>query len=630
MNLLKSPIVESRSNKTVMDEATRKEARDFMKKQREKRKLEIKKEVDESYVIKQRLDELRKTTKIVITKKPKKTVQLKISPPRDFSFSDFKMKEIKVLKLKPLTGKGKINPVAKSSKVEPVAEIVRSSFEMSPGKNIPEVMKTPQKSVSPMKKPKSPLQLQNQTSVRLMSQRPSRPSSSKENKKPLDDMKLKVPDVKLSMSMLNKTELMPSSYPPTKIPFWLQNSGVQPYPYNFIWAVRKKLEAYTTADEAKRANKSHGAMNMETPRLRKFNKTKKGRKLNEFPGDDTGHELHRPIITDSSDTNMTSLEQELASEANTISEISSIKSDMALLKSKSQDRDAKQDDDDDTTISESIFQSLKEDIFVGKNRESVNSEFSRSSFDKKIVELMPENVSPNTSEKRNNFLSSTMLPKNVPTKKLEVAPSNDLDNNKTSQKKEEDYQKMLQAFQKSLSHVIEVNQKLTTVLSSKSSIASSQTSGTIKNYSSSFENIVESEAQKTSSNSNISEMIEHLVQHSKPPRPADPLSESNSSIKTFIEDSKSTTLKPEAGDVIEDPPIIFNEPAQEFSSSSTKVTATTTTTTKIVQQKISIEKKEEQENTLNESKLLNMFRHSESETSFNIADNNASFGMVSN
>lgn len=632
---------------STMDEATRRDAREYMKKQREKRKLEEKKEVDNTFIIKQRLNELRKTTRNVIVKKPTKGQSpVKILPTTDYySMNYLHMKEIKVLRLKPMPVQNVAHESLNNNEVK--------ALENSDVKNVQETSKPTSKPVtpvkkpllkaaspvkkpaSPVKKPASPLQTQNRQipGRQEIVQNSTRPSSSKENKKPHDDFKLKVPDVKLSMSNLNKTEVVTSAHqsfsqPQQKVPFWLQNSAVQPYPYNFIWAVRKKLEAYTSADELKRKalEKSQALTNYATPHVRNVNRMKKGRKLPDFLskpfGDDTKQDLQRPTIGDDS---ANSADHE---EANTISGISSIKSDMALAKSQSQEKQGG-DDDDDTTISESIFHSLKDDAFVGKKRESINSVFDRTSFEEKLVELAP---SPNTTEKRINFLSSTKLSlKEKP--EDEVMPLNDLGINKRNQEKEEEYQKMLIAFNQSLSHVIQVNERLSTVLSSKTaSIASSsQTSGTVKNYSSSFENNIESDVHKTSGESNISEMIENLAQQSKPaPPPAEHKSDSNSSIQTFIEDSQSTTLKPEIDDAIEDPPINYSEPAQEFSSSTTKVT-TTTTTTEIVQQKIVNDKKEDQENTLNESKLLNIFKYSESETSMNftLADNNASFGLVS-
>lgn len=641
--LIQQPVAAAKASpnhkSSAMDEAARSEAREYMKKQREKRKLEMNKEVDKSFVIKQRLDELRKTTRNVITKKPKKNKsQIKVSPPREYySMTNVHMKEIKVLKLKPTSAKSQKSPAENSFRVLNESSL---KFASPDSEKVLETTKTPslspikkcispiKKPTTPVKKPANPLQLQNRqnTTRAETTQRQSRPSSSKENKKPLDDLKLKVPDVKLSMSNLNRTEVVYQTFtqPKPKVPFWLEDTAIQPYPYNFIWAVRKKLEAYTSSEKSKRIAKEKSLINFETPHVKQSNRHKKVKKFPQFIASQQA-EMQRPTIADDSGTNENTLEHELEMEANTISEISSIQSDMALIKSHSQEKEPKRDDEDDTTISESIFHSLKDDAFVGKQRESINTNFNRSSWDKENVAL--ENVSPNTTEKREKFLSSTKLSLGFPVVKPET-DINDLDNNKLNQEKEEEYQKMLTAFNQSLSHVIQVNQMLSTVLTSKtSSIASSHTSETVKNYTSSFENNIESETLKTGG-SNISEMIEHLVQQSQnAPAPADTINESISSIQTFIEDSKSTTIKPDVDDAIEDPPIVYKE-APEFSSSTTKVT--TTTTTEIVQHKITNEKKEEHENTLNESKLLNMFKY-ESETSFNfsLAENNASFGMVS-
>jgi methyl-accepting chemotaxis protein len=598
--------------------------------------------VDKSYIIRQRLDELRKTTRNVITKKPKKNKsQVKISPPGKLFSIHNHVKEIKVLRLKPMSAKIRL-PETTAVPTEDSAVGALIANDISPVRCEQVNPKSPAKAANPLRKPisplrrPSPLQVQNHTlSLRAASgMQSSRPSSSKENKKPHEELKLKVPDVKLSMTAVNQTELLPPSFIQSKVPFWLQNSALQPYPYNFIWAVRKKLEAYTSAEEKKQAyqKKIDSRIYLETPQVRNLNKMKKGRKLPDHLltfKDEKLHELQRPTIGDVSEPNTNSNEREVASEANTYSEISSIKSDM-VLKSKSHEKEQQKDDDeDDTTISESVFFSLKDDKFIGKKRESVNSEFSQSSFNEKVEDLLPEHVSPNTSEKRNNFFSSTLLPKEVSLPRPEQARSekaleqlNDLANNKLSKDKEEEYQKMLSAFNQSLSQVIQVNNILK--LNSRSSADSSKTtSATVKNYSSTFENNLESEMNITSA---VSEIIETVARRSpQSAQVANQHSETNSSIKTFIEDSN--TLKPEVDDAIEDPPIIYNEPAQEFSNSSTKVT--TTTTAKIVQQKISIEKKEERENTLKESKLLNMFRQSDSETSFNIVDNNASFGTVS-
>ena len=137
-------VAESSGHKsTAIDEATRQEAREYMKKQREKRKLEVKKEVDKSFVIQQRLDELRKTTRNVIAKKPKpKKNPIKVSPALEYySMNNRHMKEIKILKLKPMSAK-------KSPKV--VEETVVKPLEISTEKTFEE--SSPEKPPSPVKK----------------------------------------------------------------------------------------------------------------------------------------------------------------------------------------------------------------------------------------------------------------------------------------------------------------------------------------------------------------------------------------------------------------------------------------------------------------------------------------------
>lgn len=582
-----------RHKSNIMDEAARIETREFMKRQREKRKLVTSKtEIDKTIVIKKRLDELRRTTQNVIQNPKKKNSQKKISPPKDFySANSIRMKDIKVLRLK-------ATPRSQASLKELKLSVEKITNDQRPIGVSPMAISSPNQHLSPQKKaspslmrkavmqankplPPRNLQILSQTEkvnhhVPEASQKHSRPSSSKENKRPID-IKLKVPDLKLSMSSLNRTELPPAVFQ-QKIPFWLQNTSIQPFPYNFIFAVRKKLEAYTSAEEAKPPIQQRAKVGstFDTPHLKTNGQLlKKGRIfLERIQADETEFKLKQISLTDDSAAIVKFVEHELNSEANTISEISSIKSDPAQVKSKSYQ--TKNDH----------FRSPKDDTF--------NSDVFTSSLEKKRI----------------NFLSSTL--------QTDMNNANDLDKNKLNEEYEEGmkYQNMLTAFNKSLKNVIEVNQIISksseTVISSKPS----------ENYTSSFENNPDSEETQKPSDE-ISEVVENFVK-SQPAvrRTAELISESNSSIKTFIEDSKSITFKPNKVeyDAIEDPPIIYEEQAvQEFSSSSTKLTATM-----IVHQKLAYEN---EENTLNESMLLNMF--SEAEVSFNIVHNNESFGMVS-
>jgi hypothetical protein len=588
------------SHKSKMDENERREAREFMKKQREKRKIEVKKDVDKSFVIKQRLDELRKSTKNAVTKKTpsksKSPVKM-LSPTKDsnyYSMENNKMKEIKVLRLKPTpkAAEAKLKGDPNESQTKPQSPVKR-------------VLESSRKPTAPIQKLEIPTKALSTTllSQNKQQQPPvSRPTSSKENRKPIiDDLKLKVPDIKLNMTAnvsttLNRTDILSASNinrTATAIPYFLQNS-YQPYPHNFIWAVRKKLEAFVQQQQKPAIYRSYPQGNYETPQLKKSRRTTKGRKIGLIP----------EVDDDDSETNAKS--HELQSEANTISEISSIQTDMAKSKSQSQEK-AEIGDGDDTTISESIFQSLSEDPFIGKKRESVNSEFDRASFNKKVQDdFVPENVSPNTSEKRNNFLSSTKANEDV-FKVPQIQPINlnqVVKADAATDEKEEEFRKMLLAFNKSLSHVVEVNHMLSSALVSKStSVASSKKSDE------------GSDIVKTNSSVSKQEYSSSFEKNIDTNNDERQVSDTNSSIQTLIENSEeSATLKPETNDehTIEDPPIKYRqEQAQELTSS---------TTNKVTTENIS--KKDEQQrddnNTLNESRLINLLKlATDAEVSFN-------------
>lgn len=556
-----APVLHTTSHhKSKLSEEEKREARQFMKKQREKRKMEAKKDVDKSFVIKQRLDELRMASKNAVLKKPPQKVA--ISPIRQsddyYSMENYKMKEIKVLKLKPVS-----SPLVENLSANQEV-IMMSSKQASPVKKpITQPTTTTKKSsISPI-----PLQPQNQL-FQAQKHDSSRAASAKENKRPLiDDLKLKVPDIKLNLTsnnsaLFNKTDILPSSTAPA-IPYFLQNV-YQPYPHNFIWAVRMKLEAFTKEHEQK--------VVLETPqRKNSFKKPIKGRKI--------PHDLIPEVDSDDdSETNAKSMEMQ--SEANTISEISSIRTDLAKSKSQSNEKT----DNDDTTISESIFQSIADDPFVGKKRESVNSEFDRASFDAKVQEKI-ESLSPNTTEKRINFLS---VPQPAPRKIPQEKPAND---------DEEDFRKMLLDFNKSLSHVVEVNHLLSSALISKSTTSSKSDA------------FVQTERTTSSSKQEYSSSFEKNI---------DTNNEHDSSIQTLIEESSSTLKKPNDDDVtIEDSSINYQqEHPHELTSSTTKVTRT-----EIVRSELEAPEKEEKEqhdNTLNESQLINIFKlTNDAEVSFN-------------
>jgi hypothetical protein len=148
-------------HKSKLDETARNEAREFMKKQREKRKMDVKKEVDKSFIIKQRLEELKKSTKDAVIKNIKKSKNsIKKSPPKDdsyYSMFNMNMKEVKELRLKPMSRASRREEVELSANKLPASPRVSSPKKppLSPVINLQR-----RQPLSP-KKPPSPLKIIN-------------------------------------------------------------------------------------------------------------------------------------------------------------------------------------------------------------------------------------------------------------------------------------------------------------------------------------------------------------------------------------------------------------------------------------------------------------------------------------
>lgn len=670
----------------IMDiEAGRQAARNFMKHQKEKRKVEKKiKDVDHSSIIKQRLEDLKKNTQQAINNKPRKPlIPERQSIREQYSLNNFNIKEVKVLKLKR----------DENSKPEPVADKKEKNVKVLK-LNQPDSLKDFNlDKIGILRKLDeheeqrvfySPLKIQNRSNTQNTSS-PAKVPSSKENKNPEDDLKLIVPDVKLTLS--NRTDYSATSVQhnatqnqPQPIPFWLRNT-IRPCPYNFIMAVRKKLESVTTEqsriddyNSMRKNKKAETFSNFQTPQSHFTSNVKKMELKTKFPEFMTKNFmeesliLQRPTINDDSVTNVNNtsiVDLEQLSEANTISEISSIKSDIVSGKSLSNhDIEHHKNSDRKNSISDSILMNL-EPNYIKKTRERFSTTFVGTSFDQNNVnqKLSPNQVSPNTSEKRNNFLSSTKALQKI----VEVP---EVKKNNLNDEKDQEYQKMLLAFNKSLSHVMEVNQMLSSVLTSRlsktsSSVTSSKTQSIISNsiipteesdktlmnsssrrkstndgYSSTFEKNLDTEMDpKTTVDSNISEMIENLVQSSAPQRmdQVEFVNVSRSSSGTLLNETVELQDETSIIKLIQDQTIIPIEQHNDFSATTTRVT-TTTTTTEILHKNISHNESElavkdyneDQENTINESKLLDMFKFSESEMSLNgtVVEKNCSFASI--
>ncbi|KAL5289013.1 CEP350 family protein [Megaselia abdita] len=80
------------------------------------------------------------------------------------------------------------------------------------------------------------------------------------------DFTLKVPEVQLKSKMSVPTQTQAETQSEKKdIPYWLKPSPVQMYPYNFIMAVRKKLEAIANPAVVKGTNVQKRGISQETP-----------------------------------------------------------------------------------------------------------------------------------------------------------------------------------------------------------------------------------------------------------------------------------------------------------------------------------------------------------------------------
>lgn len=638
---------------SMVNEAVRKEAREFMKKQKERRKQlddETKKEEDKSFIIKQRLAQLKITTRNVIANANKVPLSKPVRAGADEIENSHEVsrqkkyttyREIHTLKLKPMSRKSQSssNEIMNKSHDKPnnsdsdddhkdtpppeVKEILQlqktqcgilreeSEMEVNPKQASPSAATFPASPVKKtltlqksLKKLVSPLQLQNHqlhaTTKLDIAQHETTTTVNGDNKKSsIDDMKLKIPDVKLNITPLTRQEIVPSHYK-MKTPAWLQSSFTHPYPYNFIFAVKKKLEAYISNEELckRKIAKKQQAKVQRTATTRK-------KKQNDE-----------------------------SEEMNTMSEISSIQSDLVLMRSQRSSEESphnqkrvggdakaehKTNDDDDTTISISLS-SVKNEIFVGKKRESVNSEFERhDSFPlKNEDDLTIEDISPNTSEKQENFLSSTKIEKSspphlnvlafkkpdIPALKKPHVHQSDNDNHNSSHGKENDYRKILDAFHNGLSQVIEVNNQLSSTVidgvSKPSSVTS--TTSTAKSYSTQFEKALDTESSNVTS-SHRDETDENEADN----RESSKLGES-SSIETFIE---SETLREKT---IDDPIFIVNDTQREVKNNETTSQMTSTFVTK--------DDDDIKEQTLNESKILNILQLNDI--------NNISFDVNSN
>lgn len=413
-------------------------AREFMKKQKERRKTEGKENATgcDKDVIKQRLEELRKNTRNIVNRNVAKSKSAGNTP----------KKEQKIEK-----------PVVPQKTFVQV-------FDVKPKvqKNEPEV----RKSTGILKKPNEE----------------SKKSSPSFYGTPITENRLKVD----ASSMVSNESLNPSRFDlyersggtfPLKhkytkpsietLPFWLKHSTVRPYPYNFIWAVRKKLEALAAETELQKQQEGQkqkkvqiqhrqevkiietpkttqqisGQRTLRKPLVESMNEDQHDGKKNRFSDFLMNKYINNPLETskielkkaqeNESETNAnTSSFQD--PDGNTISEISSIKSDAVNSFPNNQLKKIdnvlmEENEDGDTTITESILQSSLEVSPIrknnGKDAEGENNEeedrlyitlhrgnlTSENKYSDQFESRNNNSFSMNNTNKKNNFLSSTKV-----------------------------------------------------------------------------------------------------------------------------------------------------------------------------------------------------------------------------
>ncbi|XP_055640088.1 centrosome-associated protein 350-like [Toxorhynchites rutilus septentrionalis] len=277
------------------------------------------------------------------------------------------------------------------------------------------------------------------------------------------EMKLDIPEVSLVPDTTFKqpnsfTEKKDKSKEEKYVAPWLKNTLLQPDPYPFIMAVRKKLEAIRNL-----TNNGNHSSSSDSSDLRRSSKRV-----------ETANEMHSkcieyletlrsvPLISKSPRTASISVQP---SESNTISEISSIRSDFIQpLPPLSSTKIGSKEDAQQAApapispLSVDRISNLKITANSSLLERSIN--FHRGT-DMPDADLIPDRVSfygrnvqanlsqsqlsDNTSEKQYNFLRKPSQPHDKSTPEAE-------------------YHKMLEAFNRSLSQVIEVNQQLYSTL----------------------------------------------------------------------------------------------------------------------------------------------------------------------
>ncbi|XP_001658279.2 uncharacterized protein LOC5569018 [Aedes aegypti] len=477
-------------------------AREFIKEQQAKRKQEKKTtgpQLTEKELIKKRLDELKKSTQVLVSKNVQKARKRSLSasgtgsqksgtgpvkaatersksPPtkplrKCSSTSSLKAAVVAPEVVKSDSGKSSAtsrdsrrrSSLLKANLTEKMG-IMRKPDEVA----LEEVMMSPLRIRTPPQQPTvpSPKFLEPTVNESIRSVHEKSVSALEE------ELKLEVPEVRLVPDTTIKPQVLQEPGPAEKkefkpVPPWLKHTLLQPDPYPFIMAVRKKLEAIRSLNPNTTSRPDESIIPKKPEETAKRPKTTNSQKCLEYL--DTLKSVpyvNKPPSEIEQNISSVSLQH---SDSNTTSEISSIKSDFVLplppLSSTKFDtpqaaiREAHRPEMTGpiSPLSVDRISNMKITANCSDLERSVN--FNRGdhmpyadnipdrvSFNNRHVQpdnLHQSQLSLNTSDKQRNFLQKP--PAEKTTKELE-------------------YHKMLEAFNRSLTQVIEVNQQLYSAL----------------------------------------------------------------------------------------------------------------------------------------------------------------------
>uniref|UniRef100_A0A8D8L3N2 Centrosome-associated protein 350 n=1 Tax=Culex pipiens TaxID=7175 RepID=A0A8D8L3N2_CULPI len=523
-------------------------AREFIKEQQAKRKQEKRTSgppACDKELIRKRLDDLRKNSQVLVNKNVQKARKRSLSAtPAVASGSSQKSgtplraldsggrripaqkplrksvstSSLKAVGLPPATSSVKSSSAASSRRRSSLlkADLSEKMGIMRKPEEVPlgDVLVSPLRMVTPPSPPRFEQRV-DELGKRLMEtqEEGDRSRSFLELEK---ELKLEVPEVTLVPdSIIRRTAQVsnehveskkerkePQPQQPSKpIPSWLKHTLIQPDPYPFIVAVRKKLEAACNRpDELPITGKSRTSKSSK--RCDGYLKTLKSVPYIRKPSKAGGRNETPP--------NISSISHQ-SSVPNTTSDISSIRSDFVLslppLSSTKIDTNATSNSVQQpqvvSPLSVERISNLKitaadsslEKVNFTRGDDMPNADLipDRVSFSARhVVDLDQTGISVNTSEKQRNFLHNSSQAENTT----------------------HEYQRMLEAFNRSLSQVIEVNQQLYSTLSVKirdemtqttpapaASAVSTTANGSSSNYTDDFERSGAAAVQKSDSTS---------------------------------------------------------------------------------------------------------------------------------